>query len=100
MMLVIKTQIYENYGDPEHPHWKPKGGFEHKILDVPQNIDYSAVVNKCDVQFDNEFYREDVIDYTLKPDNYLSEYERNQLQLDGTILDPEPQQHYANIQAA
>ena len=100
MMLVIKTQVYENYGDPQHPYWKPKGGFEHKVLDVPQVADFEGLVSKCDVQFDNEFYREDVISYSLEPDNYLSEYERNQLELEGIITDPEPHIHYAKIKAA
>lgn len=100
MMLVIKTQIYENYGDQYNQYWKPKGGFEHKILDIPQNVDFESVVDKCDVAFDSDYYREDVVSYSLEPDNYLSEYERNQLQLDGTILDPEPHIHYAKIKAA
>ena len=99
MMLVIKTQIYENYGDVQHPYWKPKGGFEHKILDTPQNIDFEALVERCDVQFDNEFYREDVVGYSLECDNYISEYEQHQIELEGIITDPEPHTHYAKIKA-
>lgn len=100
MMLVIKTQIYENYGSKDEQYWKPKGGCEHKILDIPQNVDYQDIVDRCNIEFDSDYYREDVISYSLEPDNYLSEYERSQINLEGIITDPEPHIHYAKIKAA
>lgn len=99
MMLVIKTQIYENYGTKDEQYWKPKGGCEHKILDVPQSIDYGALVDKCNIEFDSDFYREDVVDYSIECDSYLSCYERSQLELEGIITDPEPHINYAKIKA-
>ena len=51
MMLVITTQVYENYGahdwdgKGECPqYWKAKGGSEYKILGVPLNINYGERV--------------------------------------------------------
>jgi len=97
MMLVVHTQIYENYGDKQHPYWKPKGGMEHKILDVPQSCNYSQVVELANIQFTGDLYCEDVVSWELKPDYYLSEYEKHQLELDGIIGDPEPHQHYNKL---
>ena len=35
MMIVLRTQYRENYGTPETPYWKNKGGSEYKITNVP-----------------------------------------------------------------
>jgi hypothetical protein len=108
MMLVISTQVYENYGahdwdgQGECPqYWKPKGGSEYKVLDIPLNIDYNNLVRFAlsGIEQDNEHYRETMIGWTIESDDYLSWFEKSQLEYDGTILYPEPSMTYEQVMA-
>ena len=90
MMLVIRTQYMENYGahdwdgTGECPqYWKMKGGSEYKITDVPLNIDYQEVVSMANVEKDNEYCREYILDWSMEADDYLSWFEKSQLEYDG-----------------
>ena len=95
MMLVIQTQVYENYGT----RWKAKGGSEYKVLGVPLNIDYAAVVAAAGVEQDNDSFREHVISWSVEANDYLSEFERSQLEYEGKIVFPEPAVEYADLVA-
>ncbi len=97
MMLVIRTQYMENYGahdwDGEGAcpqYWKFKGGSEYKVLDVPLNIDYSKVVADAGVERNDDYCREYILDWSIESDDYLSEFERSQLEYDGVITFKEP----------
>lgn len=102
MMLVIRTQVYENYawnedgsiGTGDQAYWKPKGGSEYKITNVPLNIDYQHLVSISGVGQDNDYFREHVIDWSLESDEYLSDFEYSQLEYDGHIEYPEPATDY------
>ena len=92
MMLVIRTQFMENYGahdwdgTGECPqYWKMKGGSEYKITDVPLNIDYQEVVSMANVETDNIGCREYILDWSIESDDYLSWFEKSQLEYDGVI---------------
>ena len=92
MMLVIRTQFMENYGahdwdgTGECPqYWKMKGGSEYKITDVPLNIDYQEVVSMANVETDNIGCREYILDWSIESDDYLSWFEKSQLEYDGEI---------------
>jgi hypothetical protein len=81
-MLVIQTQVYENYGahawegEGECPqYWKPKGGSEYKVPGVDLN--------------DDHYWREYIIDWSVEADDYLSQFERDQLKWDGKISHPD-----------
>ena len=39
--IIISTQYYENYGDSQRPHWKPKGGFQFKVVANDELIMYT-----------------------------------------------------------
>lgn len=91
MLLAIQTQVYENYGHPYAPYWKPKGGQCHKITDIPLGLtgdalnDLSMVVESA-----NDWYTECVIGWSIEADDYLSEFEKSQLEYEGDIQYREP----------
>ena len=106
VMLVIRTQIHENYGahdwdgTGECPqYWKAKGGTEYKILDVPLNINYNEFVKFAltGIETDTEYFNEYMVDWTVEEDNYLSWFERSQLQFDGAIVYKEPTMTYEQV---
>jgi len=106
MMLVISTQYHENYGahdwdgEGECPqYWKAKGGSEYKILDVPLNVDYNELVKFAltGIETDNEYCREVMIDWSIESDDYLSWYEKSQLEYDGVVLYKEPTMTYQEV---
>lgn len=106
MMLVIRTQYEENYGahdwdgTGECPqYWKMKGGSEYKILDVPLNIDYNQLISFAltGIVSNNEYCREYMIDWTMEDNDYLSWYEKSQLEYDGKVLYKEPSMMYNDV---
>lgn len=103
-MLVIRTQFMENYGahdwdgTGECPqYWKMKGGSEYKITDVPLNIDYQEVVSMANVETDNIGCREYILDWSIESDDYLSWFEKSQLEYDGVIACKEPTIEYSEL---
>jgi hypothetical protein len=104
MMLVIRTQFMENYGahdwdgTGECPqYWKMKGGSEYKITNVPLNIDYQEVVSMANVETDNIGCREYILDWSMEADDYLSWFEKSQLEYDGVIACKEPTIEYSEL---
>jgi hypothetical protein len=94
----------ENYGahdwdgTGECPqYWKMKGGSEYKITNVPLNIDYQEVVSMANVERDNEYCREYILDWSLESDDYLSWFEKSQLEYDGKITCAEPIIEYSEL---
>jgi hypothetical protein len=104
MMLVIRTQFMENYGAHDWDgkgqcpqYWKMKGGSEYKITNVPLNIDYQEVVSMANVERDNEYCREYILDWSMEADDYLSWFEKSQLEYDGEITSKEPTIEYSEL---
>jgi len=104
MMLVIRTQYMENYGahdwdgKGECPqYWKMKGGSEYKITGVPLNIDHAEVVAAADIEKSNEYCREYILDWSVESDDYLSWFEKSQLEYDGAIACREPEIEYSEL---
>jgi hypothetical protein len=104
MMLVIRTQFMENYGahdwdgQGECPqYWKMKGGSEYKITNVPLNVDYQEVVSMANVETDNIGCREYILDWSLEADDYLSWFEKSQLEYDGKVTCAEPIIEYSEL---
>jgi len=99
MMLVISTQCYENYGTETDPYWKAKGGSEYKILGVPTDVDLDEVVTlvRGDIEKSNDYVQETIIGYGLEADDWLSDFERSQLEYDGSIEFAEPTIDYSDI---
>lgn len=89
--LLITTQVQENYGDAKNPYWKNKGGCDYVVRNytggkVPAVSYLQALANQ--VECDNEMFREWVLDVTVVADDYLTEFERSQLEYEGKIAYP------------
>jgi hypothetical protein len=104
MILVIRTQIHENYAwvDGEiqtgaNAYWKAKGGREYKIASIPSGIDYAEVVELANVERADDYFLESVIDWSIESDDYLSWFEKSQLDYEGSIAHPEPKLDYAEL---
>ena len=95
MKAIFTTQVFENYawredgsiGTGEDAYFKPKGGDEY----VVRNVDKSQMLRilkevKAQVEVSNDYFRETVVDFMLVEDDYLTEYERSQLEYDGCIV--------------
>ena len=95
MKAIFTTQVYENYawredgsiGTGEDAYFKPKGGDEY----VVKNVDKSQMLRilkevKAQIEVSNDYFRETVVDFVLVEDDYLTEYERSQLEWDGSIV--------------
>lgn len=99
MIAVIFTQVYENYGTASEPFWKAKGGQEIKLTGVSEKTDLNLIRELADLAFseDSDMYEEYIVDIALKPDDYLSEFERSQLEYDGAIVYPEKSVKFSDI---
>jgi len=89
--LMISTQVYENYGSAEKPHWKAKGGCDYAVRNFNGNYSKAlAVVTalRDKIEQDNEYFREHIIDWAIEADDYLTEDERLQIQYEGKIIYP------------
>ena len=97
MKLLITTQVYENYawnedgfiGTGTDAYWKAKGGNDY----VVRNIDVNRVKEIADVAIsqvaqNNDYFQESVIGWEVVSDDYLTEFEKTQLEYDGKIAYP------------
>lgn len=87
--LLITTQCYENYGDAENCHWKPKGGSDYFVPGVNINT-VKEVVEKVrpQVECSNAYFVEHVLGWEIVADDYQTEFERDQLDYEGVIRFP------------
>ena len=107
MMIVIETQRYENYawnpdgtiGTGPDAYWKAKGGSSYKITDVPSNVDLDEVVSmvRDSIEKNSDYIQDTIISYGMEKDNWLSWFERSQLEYDGEIQFPEPTIEYNDL---
>lgn len=102
--LLIQTQVYENYAFDDdgvpltgaNAYWKPKGGGDYVVKNfngfTHRSIAESAeaLVNKVrsQIECNDEYFQESVIGWTVVADDYLTEFERNQLEYEGSIRFP------------
>ena len=97
MKLLIQTQVYENYGahdwdgKNECPqYWKAKGGSDYV---VKKFRDFNAVTEtvmalRSQIESDNDHFRETIINFEVVADDYLTEFEKDQLEYEGSIRYP------------
>lgn len=103
MLLVIHTQDYENYaahqGFTGEYYWKAKGGQEYKVTNLPSEFDADEVLESVrgKIEQDNEYFQTEVVGYTIQPDDYLSWFEKSQLEYDGAIAFKEPEIDYGEL---
>ena len=100
MQLLITTQTQENYGahdwDGEGAcpqYWKFKGGIDYKY-DLGQfgrseeAITELVMALREQIEEDNDYYRNHIIGWHVVADDYLTEFERSQLEYEGSITYP------------
>lgn len=98
MQALIVTQYMENYGTAKDPYWKFKGGDEY-IIDIPgfKFDDEFAMKNlqsiidsdiRATIETSNDYAREYIINFSIVEDDYMTEFERSQLEYDGEIQFP------------
>jgi hypothetical protein len=100
MKLMITTQIQENYGahdwDGEGAcpqRWKFKGGNDYSYslgnyLRNPEALVELVQAFRPQIEEDNEGYREYIIGWSVEADDYLTDFEKSQLEYDGSITYP------------
>ena len=94
MKAIFFTQVYENYawredgsiGTGADAYFKPKGGDEYVVKNVNEDQVFE-ILEKAAVQIEksNDYYQEFIVDVKIVEDDYLTEYEREQLEYDGSI---------------
>jgi len=94
MKLLFITQVYENYGGHEWDgegecpqYWKAKGSCDYvvknfKTLDACAGV-VDAIISK--IERNNEYLYEYVIDWKIVDDDYLTSFEKDQLDYQGRI---------------
>ena len=103
MMLVIATQDYENYaahqGFNGEFRWKAKGGSEFKITNIPVDADPAEIVElvRSEIERDDEYFQTQIIGYGVEADDYLSWFEKSQLEWEGSITFKEPEIDFAEV---
>ena len=100
MQLLITTQIQENYGahdwDGEGAcpqYWKFKGGQDYKY-DLgkfgrsEEAITELVMALRPQIEEDNDYYRNHIIGWEVVSDTHLTEFEKSQLEYEGSITYP------------
>lgn len=95
MKLLITTQIQENYGahdwDGEGTcpqYWKFKGGNDYVVKKFKGGSEAAtqAVMGlRSQIEEDSDYYREQIIGFEIVADDFLTEFEKSQLEYDGSI---------------
>jgi hypothetical protein len=91
MKILITTQYRENYGTAEEPYWKFKGGEDYFILNVdPCTQAPGLLVEQVrgQIEYTSEFTEEYILDWELVADDYVTDFERSQLEYEGSIQYP------------
>ena len=92
--LLITTQVHENYGahdwdgEGECPqYWKAKGGNDYVIRNFTDfgNVTETVIAVRSQVESDNHYFREAIIDWEVVADDYLTQFEKDQLEYEGVI---------------
>jgi hypothetical protein len=96
--IYIQTQDYENYAwvDGElqtgaDAYWKAKGGQDYFIPNFTGNDEQATAMvlaMRDDIEVTDDGYMSTIIGWTIVPDDYMTEFERSQLEYDGRIVYP------------
>ena len=95
--LLIQTQVYENYGahdwdgKGECPqYWKAKGGSDYVVKNFRKfnKVTETVMALRDQIEQDNDHFREQIINFEVVADDYLTEFERSQLEYEGEIRYP------------
>jgi len=93
MKLLITTQVYENYGahawdgQGECPeYWKAKGGSDYVVRNFKgKDVTQAVMALRSQIEENSVYFREHIVDFNIVADDYLTDFERDQLEFDGRI---------------
>ena len=95
MKLLIQTQVYENYGAHDWDgtgacpqYWKAKGGNDYVVKKFKGDATTAVMALRTQVEGDTEGYRENIVNWEIVSDSYLTEFEQSQLEYEGQITYP------------
>jgi len=100
MQLLITTQTQENYaahdwdGQGTCPqYWKFKGGQDYKYalgssLRNQASIEELVEHFRSQIEEDNDYYRNHIIGWEVVADDFLTDFEKSQLEYEGSITYP------------
>lgn len=95
--LIIQTQVLENYGAHDWDgegrcpqYWKAKGSDEYVVLNVDACDMIEVIVDRArsQIEISDDYYREFIIGWSVEDDDYLTDFERSQLEYEGKIAFP------------
>jgi hypothetical protein len=97
--LLITTQVFENYawredgtlGTGADAYWKAKGGNDYVVKNFKgSETDATVAVMALREQIEQatDAYMEHIVDFTIVADDYLTDFERSQLEYEGRITFP------------
>ncbi len=95
--LLITTQVYENYGAHDWDgvgecpqYWKAKGGNDYvvkKFKDI-NKVTETVMALRGQIEQSNDGFRETIIGWKIVANDYLTEFEKDQLEYEGSIRYP------------
>jgi hypothetical protein len=94
MKLLITTQNLENYGAHDWDgvgecpqYWKAKGGSDYVVKNFTNFNNTTEVVMalRGQIEEDSEYFRSSIIDWEVVADDFLTEFEQDQLNYEGKI---------------
>jgi hypothetical protein len=94
MKLLITTQNLENYGAHDWDgvgecpqYWKAKGGSDYVVKNFTNFNNTTEVVMalRGQIEEDSEYFRSFIIDWEVVADDFLTEFEQDQLNYEGKI---------------
>jgi len=97
MKLHIWTQDIENYGahdwdgKGECPqYWKAKGGVDYFVKGIKNEGEATMAVMalRSQIEESSQYFCREVIGWNLVANDYLTEFERSQLEYEGSIRFP------------
>lgn len=95
--LLITTQVYENYawcedgtiGTGAEAYWKAKGGRDYVIRNINVNRVQELAKAACaQLEQASDYFTETVIGWEVVADDFMTEFERDQLEYEGRIRFP------------
>ena len=94
MKLLITTQNLENYGAHDWDgvgecpqYWKAKGGSDYVVKNFTNFNNTTEVVMalRGQIEEDSEYFRSSIIDWEIVADDFLTQFEQDQLNYEGKI---------------
>ena len=92
MKLLISTQVYENYGAHDWDgkgacpqYWKAKGGNDYVVKKFKGDATVAVMGLRSQIESNNDHFQETIVDFRVVKDDYLTDFERSQLEYDGSI---------------